>query len=193
MRYAHCGPGLLTGVMLSAGAACFVPLRMAHGQAATAAVSPSLSSSLGVYVFPAKNQSATTQTADEGACYSWAKNQTGIDPMSVKPTAPATAPTANPSTAGNGTVAKGTVGGAAGGAVIGAIAGDAGKGAAIGAGVGAVTGVARRRAQKQAAAQEQQQQQAAAAQQASASVEQQKSAYKKAYGACMKGKGYSVE
>jgi Glycine-zipper domain len=152
-----------------------------------------LSSSLGVYVFPAKNQTADTQAGDEGTCFGWAKAQTGIDPLAVKPVVSTTPTTATASNSGAGTVAKGTVGGAAGGAALGAIAGDAGKGAAIGAGVGLLAGAAKRRADQQTAAQQQQQQQAAAAQQAKASVAQQKATYNKAFSACMEGKGYTVK
>ena len=89
--------------------------------------STSLSSRLGVYVFPVKNQTAQIQSADEGSCYGWARTQTGIDPMSVRPAIDATQVPTAASNAGNGVVVKGTVGGAAGGAAIGAIAGDPGK------------------------------------------------------------------
>ncbi len=152
----------------------------------------SLSSSLGVYVFPAKNQTAQTQSADEGSCYGWARTQTGIDPMAVKPATDAAQAHAAASSAGNGAVVKGTVGGAAGGAAIGAIAGNPGRGAEIGAGVGLLGGIAKRHAEMQAAAQQQQQQQTAAAQKAQTSMAQQKATYNKAYSACMEGKGYTV-
>ncbi len=41
----------------------------------------SISQSLGLYVFPAKDQNAATQEADETACFKWAKEQSGYDPM----------------------------------------------------------------------------------------------------------------
>ena len=41
----------------------------------------SIASSLGLYVFPANNQDAATQEADEMACFTWAKNQSGYDPL----------------------------------------------------------------------------------------------------------------
>ena len=41
----------------------------------------SISSSLGLYVFPANNQDAATQDADETACFKWAKQQSGYDPI----------------------------------------------------------------------------------------------------------------
>ena len=34
-------------------------------------------------VYPAKGQSATRQSKDDGECYVWAKQQTGIDPAVV--------------------------------------------------------------------------------------------------------------
>lgn len=156
--------------------------------------SGTLSSSLGVYVFPANNQTAQQQSSDEGACFGWAKSETGIDPMAIKPQNASTAqPAASPASAGAGAPARGAVGGAAVGAVGGAIGGNAGKGAAIGAATGVVAGgIRRREAQGQAAAQ---QQQAATQeqQQAQASVAQQKATYNKAFSACMEGKGYTVK
>jgi hypothetical protein len=169
--------------------------------AAAAATDPgALSSSLGLYVFPAKNQPAQTQSSDEASCFGWAKTRTGIDPLAIKPqttAAPQQAATASPSDAGKGAVAGGAVKGAVVGTAIGAIAGDTGKGAAIGATAGAFGGVrSKRQAQSQAAATQQQQQAAtdqAAAQAAAASVAQQKSDYNKAFSACMEGKGYTVK
>ena len=163
----------------------------------------SLSSSLGVFVFPAKNQSPEVQNADESDCFNWAKTQTGIDPLNMNaPPATAQAPqnqqpqqgAPNPS---KGSGAKGAAGGAAAGAAIGAIAGDAGEGAAIGATAGAVRGRRQgRKAQKQAEEQQknaeaQQQQQAQA--NAQAQTAETKNTYSKAFSACMEGKGYSVK
>jgi len=160
----------------------------------------SLSSSLGVYVFPAKNQTPDQQNQDEAACFSWAKEQTGIDPLAPPPTAaPAQgqssqAPPPNPA---KGSGAKGAAGGAAAGAAIGAVAGDAGEGAAIGATAGAIRGRRQgKKAQKQAEAQ-QQQAQAQQQQQAQATAQQQqdtrKATYNKAFSACLEGKGYTVK
>ena len=151
----------------------------------------SLSQSLGVVVFPAKNQSAATQSSDEGYCYGWAKTNTGIDPMAPAPTqAAAVAP---PPPDPGGQRVSGAARGAAGGAVIGAIAGDAGQGAAIGAAAGAMHGGAqKRRGQKDAAAQ-QQQAQANDDAQAKAAADAQKQTYNKAFTACMEGKGYTAK
>jgi hypothetical protein len=80
-------------------------------------------------VFPAKGQSNQQMESDKAACYSWAKGQTGFDPMQT-PTASAPPPPTQ------GGAVKGAARGALAGVAIGAIAGDAGKGAAIGAASG---------------------------------------------------------
>lgn len=166
----------------------------ATAPAATPTAAGGLSSSLGVYVFPAKKQTAEKQSTDESSCYGWAKSQTGIDPMNIKPQAQAaTQQTPPPDQAGSGARTKGAVGGAAGGAAIGAISGDAGKGAATGAVAGTMAGGAKKRKAQQQAAAEQQKQQQAAEQQAQASVAEQKGKYNKAFSACMEGKGYTVK
>jgi hypothetical protein len=154
---------------------------------APAATPNSLSSSLGLYVFPAKDQSAQQQANDETYCFGWAKTQTGIDPMAIKPQAPDQQAAANAAdTATQGARVGGAARGAAAGAVVGAIAGDAGTGAAVGAATGTMAGgAARRQARRDA--------QAGAQQQAQASVAQQKATYNKAFSACMEGKGYTVK
>jgi hypothetical protein len=176
------------------------------GTGSQTAPQQTLSSSLGVYVFPAKHQTPEQQNTDEGACFSWAKGQTGIDPM-----APASESAANKaqdqaqqsqasqskSNPTKGSGAKGAAGGAAAGAAIGAIAGDAGTGAAAGATAGAVRG--RRQAKKAQKQQEKEQQQAQAQeqqqaqQQAQAQQTDRRNTYNKAFGACMEGKGYTVK
>ncbi|TYA56687.1 glycine zipper domain-containing protein [Formosa maritima] len=140
-----------------------------------------IASSLGLFVFPANNQDQATQDADEAACYKWAMNQTGFDPMN-----PTKVQAAQVDKSPDGTAVVGAAGGAAAGAAIGAIAGDAGEGAAIGAVVGALRG---RRA-KVAGDQKQQQHnnQAAASQEKAMSED-----YNKAFSACMEGKGYTVK
>ncbi len=138
----------------------------------------SMSSSLGVIVYPAKGQSPEQQNRDEGECYSWAKQQTGIDPMAV-----ASKPTKEEGPAvGGGERVKGAAGGALGGLAIGAIAGNAGKGAAIGAVGGTLIGG--HNARKNKAAREQQ------AEQSKSSTLQH---FNKAFGVCLEGRGYTVK
>ena len=169
------------------------PAPAAAAPATPAATPASLSSSLGVYVFPAKNQDATQQSGDEAACFGWAKSQTGIDPMNI--TAPQASQPSQEQAAntGGGERVRGAARGAAAGAAIGAIAGNAGTGAAAGAAAGTMAGGARKRRGEQEAAAQQQQQQAADAQQQQAAIAQQKATYNKAYSACMEGKGYTVK
>jgi hypothetical protein len=138
----------------------------------------SISSSLGIVPYPSKGQSAAQQNKDEGECYAWAKQQTGIDPVAVASAPP---PPSGPA-AGGGERVRGAARGAAGGAAVGAIAGDTGKGAAAGAVVGTMAGGRQARQNKQAQAQQ--------AQDAKAGTMQH---FNKAFGACMEGKGYVVK
>jgi len=141
----------------------------------------SFAKSLGIYVFPAKNQDKATQDKDDGDCYRWAVEQSGIDPLN-----PPKVEAAKVDTAPDGTAVKGAARGAAAGVAIGAIAGDAGKGAAIGAVAG---GLAGRRAKVAGDAQQQQKNEQAATQQTAAISAE----FKKAFSACLEGKGYTVK
>ena len=129
-------------------------------------------------VYPSKGQNKEQIEKDKFACYQWAKEQTGYDPMQA-PTAAAPPPSQK------GGAVRGGARGALAGAAIGAIAGDAGKGAAIGAAAGGMAGGARQRRSNEA--------QESQAQQQAASAEQQRSKYNKAWCACLEGKGYSVK
>ena len=150
-------------------------IMVAHG---SACAQQSISSSLGVVPYPSKGQSPAQQNKDESACYGWAKQQTGIDPMAVASAPP---PPSGPAT-GGGERVRGAARGAAGGVAVGAIAGDAGKGAAIGPVVGTMAG-GRQARQNQAS----QQQQAQAAK--GATIQH----FTKAFSACMEGRGYVVK
>jgi hypothetical protein len=139
-------------------------------------------------IYPAKGQSNQQMEKDKFECYSWAKGQSGFDPMETpRATAPPPPKQAQSTTAGG--AAKGAVGGGLLGLGIGAIAGNAGKGAAIGAVSGAaIGGVRSHRQQKQ----DEQAQQQWAQQQAN-QYQQKRSAYNRAYSACLEGKGYTVK
>ena len=132
-------------------------------------------------IFPAKGQSEAQMEKDKGACYSWAKKNTGVDPLALAQKSAEQPPPSGP----KGERVKGAARGAAGGAVIGAVAGDAGKGAAIGATAGVVAGGARQRKKAKAEQSAQQQQQA----QTKESLDK----YNRAYAACLEGKGYTVK
>jgi outer membrane lipoprotein SlyB len=145
-------------------------------------------SDLGLFVYPAKEQTKEQQAKDEQECYAWANEQSTIDPTASKANSDSAAKVAQAKTdsATAGAAVGGAARGAAGGAVIGAIAGDAGEGAAIGAVTGAVAGRrARKKASQQAGAQAKQQTEAASAQKTET--------FKKAMSACLEGRGYTVK
>lgn len=136
-------------------------------------------------IFPNKGQSDEQLEKDKYACYEWAKKQSGFDPMAT-PKASAPSPEQE---APEGGVVKGAARGALLGVAVGAIAGDAGKGAAIGAASGGLVGGMKRNDQ---AAKEEQKQDQWVNQQA-AEYEKNRSAYNKAYSACLEGKDYTVK
>jgi hypothetical protein len=138
-----------------------------------------ISKTLGLFMFPANNQDADQQHEDQKACYVWAYEQTGWDPMN-----PTKVPVKKAQTNQGGAV-KGAAKGAAAGAAIGAVTGDAGDGAAIGAVAGAMGGI---RARRQAQAQAEQK----AKQEASAQEQEYKTNFTKAFSACIEAKGYTV-
>jgi hypothetical protein len=141
----------------------------------------SIASGLGLYVFPSNNQDKDTQEADEYACYKWAKEQSGVDPIN-----PPQVQAAQVDRSADGTAIVGAAGGAAAGAALGAIAGDAGKGAAMGAVLGGIRG---RRAKVVGDEVQQQRNNQAAA----AAEKELMDNFKKAFSACMEGKGYTVK
>jgi hypothetical protein len=143
---------------------------------------------LGLAVYPGSGQDATKQATDEGECYAWARQQTGIDPTVKAAAVVAEAP--------KGGAVKGAARGAAKGAAVGAIGDDeyardegrldAGEGAAAGAAAGAAKG--RRQQKKAAKAAEAQAQEQADAKNATAS-----DTFKKSWGVCLEGRGYKVK
>lgn len=159
------------------------------------AAQKTLAATLDVYAFPQKGQEATVQSQDEAACYQWAVQNTGSDPFALQKQAQQQAQQTEQAKkqvegASAGSGAKGAVGGAAKGAVVGEIASDdAGKGAAIGAAAGVVAG-RRRGRMAEAQAQQQIEQQG---QQKQAATQEQMTKFKKAFSACLEGKGYLVK
>jgi hypothetical protein len=142
-----------------------------------------------IFVYPSNGQTAEQTDRDRYECHVWAVQQTGVDPS--RPDAPpyervVVQPAAPPGT--------GTAVGAIGGAILGSIiAGprNAGAGLVLGAATGAIVGTA---ADESAQAQAQQINQASAAQaaQAAAAGRARADAYRRALGACLQGRGYTV-
>src|ERR1700688_798949 len=138
-----------------------------------------------VFVYPANGQSAEQTDRDRYECHVWAVQQTGVDPSraDASPYERVVVQPANPP--GSGTVA-----GAIGGAIIGSIiAGprNAGAGLVIGGATGAIVGSASD-ANAQAQAQQTQQQ----GNMSAAAGRARPDSYKRAIGACLQGRGYTV-
>jgi len=142
---------------------------------------------IGMYIYPANDQSSEQQAADEAACTDWAESQTGIVLQAGGVDAQAAGQQAEQQAADatQGAAVAGAARGALAGVAIGAIAGDAGTGAAIGAVAGGIGG---RRAKKHAEAEAGQ----AGAAQAQAQNQQAVDSFKKAAGACLEGRGYTI-
>ena len=128
-------------------------------------------------IYPANGQDSAQQQNDEGACFSWAKNETGIDPMAAGVEAPTSAQQQS----------GGAVGGALKGAAIGGIVGGS-DGAKTGAAVGVVGGRSRQNSRNRSA----QQQQQAQAEQANSINAENQATFERAYGVCLQGRGYTV-
>ncbi|HET8698919.1 MAG TPA: hypothetical protein VFO94_15635 [Gammaproteobacteria bacterium] len=146
---------------------------------------PSLSSSLSLVVYPSGGQAPAQQTKDEGECYQWARQTTGVDPANPMAGVEQQQAAATP---GQGVAAGG---GALKGATMGALIGnladeDAGEYALAGAAIGSIRG-ARKANQRGVEAQNQ------AATRNQATAEQRVQLFKNAFGACMEGRKYTVK
>jgi hypothetical protein len=138
-----------------------------------------------VFVYPSNGQTPEQTDRDRYECHLWAVQQTGVDPSraDANPYERVVVQPANPP-------GSGTAVGAIGGAILGAlIAGprDAGAGLLIGGATGAIVGsAADASAQQQAHMTQQQINQSAAAGRARAD------SYRRALGACLQGRGYTI-
>jgi hypothetical protein len=138
-----------------------------------------------VFVYPANGQSAEQTDRDRYECHVWAVQQTGVDPSRADANAYERVVVQQANPPGSGTAA-----GAIGGAILGAIiAGprDAGAGLVLGGVTGAIVGSASD-ANAQARAQQTQQQ----INQSAAAGRARGDSYRRAIGACLQGRGYSV-
>ena len=138
-----------------------------------------------IFVYPASGQSAEQTDRDRYECHLWAVQQTGFDPSRADAypeervmVQPGTPPGA------------GTVVGAIGGAILGSMIagpGDAGAGLVLGGATGAIIGSASD-ANSQAQARQTQDE----INQGTYTRRARAGAYRRAIGACLKGRGYSV-
>lgn len=138
-----------------------------------------------VFVYPAQGQTAEQTERDRYECHLWAVQQTGVDPSraDASPYERVVVQPANPPGAG-------TVAGAIGGAIIGSIIGgprNAGAGAILGGATGAIIGSA-----SDANAQAQARDTQARYNQSAAEGRARADSYRRAIGACLQGRGYTV-
>jgi hypothetical protein len=144
-----------------------------------------LAASFGLYVYPSNGQAASQQAKDEGECYTWGKQTTGVDP--ANPMAGVQAKPAPQAVPPGAAAAGGGMKGAAAGALIGNLADeDAGEYALAGALIGGVRG--NRKAQKQNAEAQQQ-----ASAQSQEQTKERVQIFKNAFSACMEGRKYTVK
>jgi hypothetical protein len=138
-----------------------------------------------IFVYPSNGQSPEQTDRDRYECHNWAVQQTGVDPSRAdgNPYARVVVQPANPP--GTGTAA-----GAIGGAILGAIiAGprNAGAGLVLGGATGALIGTAADASAQQQARMTQEQ-----INQQQAQGRAQSDAYRRALGACLQGRGYTI-
>lgn len=174
---------LMVAAALSLGACASYPPAVRHAPPATPPPSTQ------VYFFPTKGQSPAQQDRDRYECYGWASQQTGFDPS-----LPRLPPHQRLEVVPQPAIGHDTASGAFTGAVLGAVVsrpGRSGEGAVIGAIAGTILGAASDSA-RQEHAERLQERYDRRASQAAAHTEQQASAYRRAMGACLEGRGYTV-
>jgi hypothetical protein len=138
-------------------------------------------------VYPAEGQSQDQTEKDKFECYTWARDQTGFDPMKT-PTASSAPPSKEKEVWGAG---KTGIAGGAGGAIVGgAAAGKKGalRGGLIGAAGGALIGGVRSSNQRKREEQKRKEWE----QREVNNYSRARNEYNRAFGACMEGRGYSV-
>ena len=130
------------------------------------------------FIYPKGGQSADEPRQDESECYSWARGQTGFDPMETPRTETPPPPT---SSGPDGSIMRGALRGALLGEII---DDDAGKGAAAGAAIGAMRRSDRRR--------EEQREYEYWQQQETAKYAEKRNRYNRAFKGCMEARDYSL-
>lgn len=145
----------------------------------------------GTYAFPQKGQTPDQQKQDEGSCAQWAKGQTGIDPavLQYRQQEAASDQQQAEQAASNPGTGRKLVRAAATGAAVGQMNKNMDDGAGKGAAIGATLAVSKARGDK---VEQQKQAPLNAANAQSQSVQADGEKFKKAYCACMEGKGYSI-
>ncbi len=181
---------LVLTVSLALAACASPPTRNTMQSSATPAPFPAPRPSTRVYFYPTAGQTAAQQDRDRYECYLWAVKQTGFDPSQ-----PHLAPHQRVEVVPIPPPGSNTAAGAVAGAVIGAAVSHphkAAEGAIVGAVAGAVIGAASDAARQERAEQVQARYQQENLRHAARS-EKQAQDYRRALGACLEGRGYSVQ
>jgi len=134
-----------------------------------------------LYIYPAQGQSADQLDKDKYECYSWAKNDTGFDPMALPTTS--SAPPKGQKKSG------GAVKGGLGGAVIGGILGDSKKSAKRGTLAGGLIGGVSQSSKNAKTEKKRDDWE----RKESANYANNRNNYNRAYSACLEGRGYTVK
>ena len=134
-----------------------------------------------MFIYPNDGQDHEQQEKDRFECYSWAKNHSGFDPMSL--------PEASTPPPSESKKSGGVVKGAAGGAIVGAIVGDSSKYAKRGAAAGALIGGARQSSKNQEIEKNRKDWE----RQQAAEYANSRNNYNRAFSACMEGRKYTVK
>jgi len=141
-------------------------------------------------VYPARGQDEREVRRDRFECHAWAVRQSGFDPATMSQRAPTPVPRVEPDPPSG----YGTATGAVTGAVLGAVVSNprhAGEGAAVGAVIGAVAGTASD-ASREARAERIEDAYAAQAARRDNPYSDETNRYRRALGACLEARGYSV-
>ncbi len=142
-----------------------------------------------LYVYPARGQSLAQQQRDRYDCHVWAANQTGFDPSAMQSRRPPTVRVDPDPPPGHDTTALAVTG-----AVVGAVVASPGhgaQGAVLGAVAGAAAGAASD-ASRQASARRMEDAYARRDAEAAALPSVAARSYRRAIGACLEGRGYSL-
>ena len=173
---------------------------------------PATAQDTGVYAYPNAGQPVDQQDRDRWECQQWAIRETGFDPATAAPLPAAPYPpppqqrqrqaNSGPLGIGNGGFFEGSgaIGDAATGAALGAaggaIAGNAGEGAAIGAVASTLFGALNRsssRSNQNSYEDQRYSQQQYEHQRIMQDRQVQMTSYRRAYGACMTARNYTVQ
>ena len=146
---------------------------------------------LETYAFPQKGQTPEQQKQDEGACSQWAEGQTGINPavLQYRQQEAAASQQQAAQAASNPQPVRKLGRAALTGAAVGQMNKEMDDGAGKGAAIGVTLAASKARGEK---VEQQKQAPLNAANAQSQSVQADGEKFKKAYCACMEGKGYSI-